>query len=848
MVFLAYQVAVLRLRNLPTRQQSVIKAGGMDDVLLGIVLGRLEKYPLADEAADLLLAAFESEESLSVQLSGEAAERPSAELARVVPPEPAGAYLQSLTVGGFRGIGESATLRLQPGPGLTVVVGRNGSGKSSFAEALEVLLTGQLRRWEKLSAVWRQGWRSMHYPQAEITAGFLVQGAGPAVVQRSWPDGADFAASSVFAQVTGEKRAGLDRLGWSTALVDHRPFLSHSEIEAFFGSPSGLYELLASVLGLEDLNAAATRLRQARLSRESAFKEVRKGLPDLLICLEDATDERAGVCLTALSGRTWDLAAARQAATGVQAVDDGGELGRLRRLAQLTAPAKGDIQEAAASLRKAAAGLESVAGSSADRASAIAALLTAALELHEAHGDGDCPVCGRTGALTAEWRRATEQEVARLGQEAQAADVAQRAAVGARQRALALVLPPPPVLSEASPSGVDPGPASAAWAKWAAVPDPGAPPTVAGLRTLADHLEQTLLPLTEELRSLSAEANAKHAERENAWAPVAVAVNSWCAAAEAAQNGLVPVASIKDAESWLKAATDEIRNERLAPLAKQAMSIWAMLRQESNVDLGAIRLSGSSTQRHVELDVSVDGAPGSALGVMSQGEVNALALAVFLPRARLPASPFRFLMIDDPVQAMDPAKVDGLARVLEKAASDRQVIVFTHDNRLAQAVRQLRLAATVLEVTRRPGSVVEVRDCLDPVHQALRDAGALVADRSVPGAIAERVVPGLCRTAVEVAFTEAVWRRQLRDGRGHAQVEALLEEAAVRLTPLAALALTGDSGRGGDVLPRLNSWGRSFAGTYQALNRGAHAAHAGDLDLLIHDTRALVDKIGASLP
>ena len=28
------------------------------------------------------------------------------------------------------------------------------------AEALEVLLTGNLRRWEKLSAVWRQGSRS----------------------------------------------------------------------------------------------------------------------------------------------------------------------------------------------------------------------------------------------------------------------------------------------------------------------------------------------------------------------------------------------------------------------------------------------------------------------------------------------------------------------------------------------------------------------------------------------------------------------------------------------------------------------------------------------------------------
>jgi hypothetical protein len=57
----------------------VVKAGGMDDVLLGIVLERLGKPPLADEATDLLLAAFESEESLSAQLSGEAGARPSAD-------------------------------------------------------------------------------------------------------------------------------------------------------------------------------------------------------------------------------------------------------------------------------------------------------------------------------------------------------------------------------------------------------------------------------------------------------------------------------------------------------------------------------------------------------------------------------------------------------------------------------------------------------------------------------------------------------------------------------------------------------------------------------------------------
>ncbi len=411
---------------------------------------------------------------------------------------------------------------------------------------------------------------------------------------------------------------------------------------------------------------------------------------------------------------------------------------------------------------------------------------------------------------------------------------------------MALLLPPPPVLAEEPPPGVDPDPVRAAWKNWAQPPDVGTSTTATALRALADHLNQALAPLTQELRSLSAQATAQYSEREDAWTPIAAAVSSWCAEAEAAQDGMEPVASIKAAEKWLKAATDDIRNDRLAPLARQARSIWAMLRQESNVDLGSIRLAGSSTSRHVELDVSVDGAAGSALGVMSQGEVNALALSVFLPRARLPASPFRFLVIDDPVQAMDPAKVDGLARVLEKAAADRQVIVFTHDNRLAQAVRQLRLTATVLEVTRRPGSAVEVRPCLGPVEQALQDAGALAADRSVPPEVAARVVPGLCRTAVEAAFTEAVWRRDLRAGRTHAEIEAELE-SCTRLNLLAALALTGDTSTGGAVLPRLNAWGRRFGDTYQALNKGSHEPHAGDVGLLIGDTRKLADKIRASL-
>jgi recombinational DNA repair ATPase RecF len=71
-------------------------------------------------------------------------------------------YLRSIEVEGFRGIGPRATLRLKPGPGLTVVAGRNGSGTSSLAEAAELVLTNDNKRWSGRTQVWRDGWRNLH--------------------------------------------------------------------------------------------------------------------------------------------------------------------------------------------------------------------------------------------------------------------------------------------------------------------------------------------------------------------------------------------------------------------------------------------------------------------------------------------------------------------------------------------------------------------------------------------------------------------------------------------------------------------------------------------------------------
>jgi PD-(D/E)XK nuclease superfamily len=310
-----------------------------------------------------------------------------------------------------------------------------------------------------------------------------------------------------------------------------------------------------------------------------------------------------------------------------------------------------------------------------------------ALQHHKDHGDGDCPVCGRTAALTAQWRQATEQELARLGRAAQAAARAEQAAADSARLAASLMQSPPTVLAEAPPPGTDVKLALTAWKNWAKAPAAGTSTNSAGLRALADHLDQALAPLTREIRDLSARTSAELVDRDDRWAPVAAEVASWCADAEAALDAVAPVAAIKAADRWLKAATDDIRNDRLAPLADKARTIWALLRQESNVDLGAIRLAGSATQRHVKMDVSVDGAAGSALGIMSQGEVNALALSVFLPVGQWAARLERLAARTEQVSVDE-----GESWPAERAADARALARFVTD--AAQRVDEIAAAGT----------------------------------------------------------------------------------------------------------------------------------------------------------
>lgn len=801
---------------------------------------RLARSALPSTTAELVRAGFQGDAAVDDLLEHGVVADEGAEQS-VDPSAPVGAYITVLEVEGFRGIGERARLELVPGPGLTLVIGRNGSGKSSFAEALEVLLTGDNPRWAKRSAVWREGWKNLHHATTEIAATLAVEGVvGGTSVKRKWSTGAELEAGRVEVQPHGLPKTDLGFLGWDDALPMYRPFLSYSELGSMFDEgPTKLHDAVSSVLGLDELTAAQSVLRNARLARQRAVKDALAHRDAIISVLEGLEDERARQCVAALRGKEPALDVVEKIATAGQPVDTGGDLARLRRIVGLEIPDRDTVLTVVEQLRDAQRAVNELAGTADDQMLRSADLLESALTYLAEYPSDDCPVCRSEGTVDAAWQAQAREQVE---EQRRVAKIAQR-----ERKRLQTTIRRAQGLPDAVPAAVqdargllDIESVICAWRPWVALVDETNPVT------LAAGLEATIDPIVVSLTGLVTTAEEEIAKREDAWRPVASTLAAWVAQARPAFAAASRVDDLTKAEKWLKDAGGEIRNDRFAPIADQSMAIWKVLRQRSNIELGRIELKGSGAQRKVTLDVTVDGVPGAALGVMSQGELHALALSLFFPRATMEESPFRFVVVDDPVQSMDPAKVDGLARVLEDAAATRQVVVFTHDDRLPEAVRRLGIEATILEVSRRERSEVDVRPALTPIERHIQDARSLVRTEDLPPDVAARVVPGFCRLAIEAGCVEAVRRRRIGRGEPHAEVEDALR-SVTRLTGYAALALFDDPDRGGDVLARINTaYGRGKADAFQAANKGSHGGFTGDLDGLVRDSAVLARELAAA--
>ena len=735
---------------------------------------------LDDEVGLLVLAAIEGDAELDGYLqSGTGTRATAAGSGGAESITPAtGAFLRSVQVTGFRGIGPAATLTLEPGPGLTVVAGRNGSGKSSIAEGLELVLTGGTYRWKnKKSTQWSEQWRNLHHSgPTEIAAEMIEEGSGPIRLRTRWGATADRVEDhTTTAQRTlnGTRGPVQDAaiLGWAPALETYRPMLSYDELGGLLESgPSELYDAIAKVLGTEQLAQALARIK-ARLTRLAEPQKTASA--DRRTLQADAAtldDERAQAVSALLRKTAPDTRAIRDITTGVS-LPDHGIISSLRSLARLETPDPGIVSGAAERLRTAVGAMAEAGAADAERRIARLDLRRQALQLHREHGDQSCPVCS-SGSLDDAWAQASRDLIALQEDELRELSDARDELEAARRVVLAHVHRRPATTDRAPSEELEPVVADlrTAWDAFHTVPD--------GDLALAEHLSAHASQLSAAAGQARSAATAALAERDDAWGPLAARISAWCQTWDDALRSKPDVDRLAAAEKWLKDNDTRLKNERIAPISEAAKHAWSLLRQESNVDLGELRLEGQATRRRVTITATVDGADaGGALQVMSQGELHALTLALFLPRASLDESPFRFVVLDDPVQAMDPAKIDGLVALLTEIARTRQVVVFSHDDRLPAALRRMNVSGRIVEVVRGPGSEVTITQAEDPATRYLGDADALCKDANVPDETLRRTLPGLLRLAIEAAARDRFYAGRLGHGDALVEVESMWNQA-----------------------------------------------------------------------
>ncbi|MFF5390896.1 AAA family ATPase [Streptomyces sp. NPDC013012] len=721
-------------------------------------------------------------------------------------------YLDSLTVNGFRGIGPRARLSLSPRPGVNLVVGRNGSGKSSLADAIEVGFTGARAHRPGQDATRGGHWVNLHNAESpKIELKLAIEGdAGNSTLTRAWTS-KEFGSSEAAFKRPGHGVVPLAEAGWDTAIADHRPFLSYTDLDLMLnGKPSQRYDAIATILGMDLLSTATNGLSAREKALATTAKEARDALPglkDALYALED--DDRAVQALLAVdTPEALDLDTIDALVAGLPPADDS-RLAELQIEAGVHGPDLAEVGEAVQRLRIAVADVEDLHGTDAENARLRADLLEKALAHADRHPDDDvCPACGTERVLGREWYDHASRQIVELRREAKTAEDA-RAAVRTGARNLQNLIERPARIPAAL---TDPW---KAWTDCRQITDPA---------ELARSAEEAATVLADACGAVRTYAVRELEERDERWRALLTRLAAWADKAREVERDKSLRTDLGKALRWLKSLSTDLREQRMERFTDATQAIWERLRQESNVDLTAVSLKGSekANVRKLVMAASVDGQDAPALDVMSQGELHSLALSLFLPRATTADSPFGFLVIDDPVQSMDPTKVHGLAQVLHEMGRHRQIVVFTHDPRLQKAFTDQELPVTVFQVTRGEGSRVKVACVDDPVAQAIGDARAIAATPGLPSETYSHVLPGLCRIALENAFLEAAWIRHHRTGGSEHDLQAAIDSAE-RFQEVAAFALFGDVSRGGDVKEEVRRrYGSPACSLIQQCQKGAH--------------------------
>jgi energy-coupling factor transporter ATP-binding protein EcfA2 len=639
--------------------------------------------------------------------------------------------IETIQLSWFRGAGEQAAL---PTAAKSVAVyGANGSGKSTFADAIEYFVrNGRIEHLAHEYSGSRQekGVRNTHAPPSEAARIRIEFSGGACAELEVSPDGSLSIASQPL-----DLRETVQ--GWEI----ERLILRQDEVADFVHAAKGKkYSVLLPLLGLDSLERAAENLRQLaqRVRNRSELAQKGQRLEDLCNAaiqhLPDLSEEKVTECLRQLAGM-YVRHPPKELGALTEAVASGIE-GRIKSAAPenrrhlLLGQIHGeDLAQKMGAVTEAEANIHGEVDALLGRR--IAVLERAQAFITELGGDEeeiDCPACGRS-IRAVEFVQHVRGELTAL----ESARAARTAARNAR-RVLALSLgqvltkikepevcswvdlPPERECKEAVArlGQIDLDQWEEGWSADALRTLNSCIPTVTRhVQTAIDAAPPSTQQLIEDEKVVEAAASLpkiKDLKLETA------SINDIIDALEASE------AAVRDA---IKARTRLI----IQGISGEAQRLWSKLHPEEPIEDIHLHIPGDA-DKAIDIGLKFFGVdqPSPRL-TLSEGHRNSLGLCIFLALVGVDKAEDRPIILDDIVSSLDRGHRGMLVDVLLEDLGERQVLLFTHDREWFAELRARLPSAGWRFMALRPWESPDVGLQWSARTDTFDDARALIAVR-----------------------------------------------------------------------------------------------------------------------
>lgn len=587
--------------------------------------------------------------------------------------------IETIQLEWFRGAADTVTLPLKSKS--MVVYGENGSGKTSFVDAIEYVLKGG--KIDHLSHEYsgkhqEKGVINTHTPEGKKTA-----------LQIKFKDGS--ALTTCINRSGRSISSGAEAVGISS--WDYRrTVLRQDELAAFIRFRKGeKYSALLPLLGLHQMEVAAENLRQLvrSVAKESKINEIGPALEGVATKRREtfgaASNDQVLERIKELHTRycpgkvaTSDpVARCKELETAINA-----------RVEQFSADQNRHFTLQDAAHLNLKAHVKEVRSASVKLAEAAEPLIAEKLEVLQSSSvfvdkledetEVKCPACGRSISAEAFQAHITDEKE-RLQELIHTFDT-RKAAIGVLCDALKSLKSS---LGKAHVKSWCDDLAQGVLADNFTYLDGLIPEALRTLCTEDDleSIENNLVPLIDAaataLKDAPPDVQQLHTDKQ----AVKVAKET-IEAKELAATAARAHALVSFLESLEQGVREEIRQRStnvVKEISSDIQSMWAILHPGKAIEEVQLYIP-EDADKAIDIRLKFHGLPqDSPRLTLSEGYRNSLGLCIFLAMAKREESKDRPLFLDDVVVSFDRDHRGMIVELLEKQFSDRQVIVFTHD-------------------------------------------------------------------------------------------------------------------------------------------------------------------------